>query len=325
MSIAPPFPPFGDAPVANYAPAHDPSGGDVISFALAALASGQKAAIATLVHIDGASPRAVGAQMAVAEDGRIAGSISSGCLERAIVAEARAAIARSAGGLVRYGKDSPFADIRLPCGSGVDILYTVDLSAEALSATVGALRERTTATLSFRADGCSVATANFERFDNGAYVRRFVPPLRLAAAGDGADLIVLSRLAHAAGYAFCALSMDEVTLAACAGAEKFQLLAPGALPDAPIDDRTGFVLLFHDHDWDIELATAALRSAAFYVGAVGSRRTHALRCAALRERGLTAEEIARINAPVGLIPATRDPSALAVSVLAGFLSAAMRR
>lgn len=325
MSFAPPFPPFGDAPVATYAPAHDASGGDVIRFALAELVGGRRAAIATLAQIDGRSPRAVGAQMAIAEDGRFSGSISSGCLERAIVAEARAAIGRNAGGLIRYGKGSLYADIRLPCGSGVDILYTVNPSAEALSAAAGALGERRSATLSFRADGCAVSTAPGEGFAKDAYVRRFLPPLRLVAAGDGADLVVLSRLAHAAGYAFCALSRDEAALAACAGGEKFRLYDANTPPNIAIDDRTGFVLLFHDHGWDVELATAALQSAAFYVGAVGSRGAHALRCAALRERGLADEEIARINAPVGLIPATRDPSALAVSVLAGFLSAAHSR
>jgi len=65
---------------------------------------------------------------------------------------------------------------------------------------------------------------------------------------------------------------------------------------------------------------SALASPAFYIGAVGSRRTHAARLDALREQGVDEEALGRIAGPIGLIPATRDPSALAVSVLAGVLA-----
>ncbi len=82
---------------------------------------GERCALVTLVGVDGNAPRAEGAQMAVCESGRWAGYISGGCLEQAIAIEAVDAIKAGKPKLLRYGKGSPFLDIRLPCGSGLDV------------------------------------------------------------------------------------------------------------------------------------------------------------------------------------------------------------
>ena len=82
---------------------------------------GERCALVTLVSVDGNAPRAEGAQMAVSESGRWAGYISGGCLEQAIALEAVEAIQAGKPRLLRYGKGSPYLDIRLPCGSGLDV------------------------------------------------------------------------------------------------------------------------------------------------------------------------------------------------------------
>ncbi len=82
---------------------------------------GERCALVTLVGVDGNSPRAEGAQMAVSETGQWSGYISGGCLEAAIALEAVAAIKAGKPRLLRYGKGSPYLDIRLPCGSGLDV------------------------------------------------------------------------------------------------------------------------------------------------------------------------------------------------------------
>jgi xanthine dehydrogenase accessory factor len=81
-------------------------------------ASGMRTALVSLAGIDGGAPRPIGAQMAVAEDGRAVGYISGGCLEGALIAEARVAMAEGHNRLVRYGAGSPYIDVRLPCGGG---------------------------------------------------------------------------------------------------------------------------------------------------------------------------------------------------------------
>lgn len=298
----------------------DPSGGDVLGFALNERRAGRPAVIVTLVAIDGASPRSPGAQMAIAEDGRFAGSISSGCLERAIVEEARAATARGEGGVVRYGKGSQFLDVVLPCGSGVDLLFTVNPSIEALGAALEALSERRPAALEFHPEGVRPAKAAANDCNDEAFVRAYQPPLRIVAAGVGAEVILLSQIARAGGYLVCAVSPDEKALAQCLANQTVRLQSASSTPDLGLDPWTAVVFLFHDRDWELSLLPPALASTAFYIGAVGSRKTHAARLDALRERGVSEQALRRIAGPIGLIPATRDPSALAVSVLAGVLA-----
>lgn len=322
MLDASPEIPAQTGPLTGPAAAFDPSGRDVLAFALAERRAGRNAAIVTLAEIDGASPRALGAQMAVAEDGRFAGSISSGCLERAIVEEARAAMTRGRGGAVRYGKGSRFLDVVLPCGSGVDLLFTVNPSADGLDGACARLADRRPAALRFSANAIAQSDARASARESDAeFTRAYSPALRIVAAGAGAELVLLSRIARAAGHRFCAISPDERLLAACGADESRHLKSSASLPDLPADPWTAFVFLFHDREWELALAPPALASSFFYIGAVGSRRTHEARLEAMRAAGLDEKSLARIEGPIGLIPATRDPSALAVSVLAGVLAA----
>jgi len=300
--------------------AFDPSGSDVLAFALDERRTGRSAAIVTLAAIDGSSPRSPGAQMAVAEDGRFVGSISSGCLERAIVEEARAAMVCGTGGIVRYGKGSRFLDVVLPCGSGVDLLFTVNPAVDALRMAVDELRARQVSALEFHSDRVRPASAAPVFRAAEAFTRTYLPPLKIIAAGIGAELVLFSQIAGAAGYLVCAVSPDDKTLAQCAASERIRLQSVSSPPKLSIDPWTAVVFLFHDREWELSLAPLALVSPAFYIGAVGSPKTHAVRLAALREHGLGDQALKRIAGPIGLIPATRDPSALAVSVLAGVLA-----
>lgn len=305
----------------NRSAAFDPSGGDVIAFAHSERAAGRQAAIATLVAIEGSAPRGPGAQMAVAADGRFAGSISSGCLERAIVDEARAAMAQQEGRIVRYGKGSRFLDIVLPCGSGLDVLYTINPAAAPLRGALDAQAARRVCALEFRAGGVRQSDETRAGWREGVFTRIYRPPLRIVAAGAGAELIVLSRIASAAGYAVCAASPDAETLTHCVADEKVRLQSVSSPPTIALDPCSAFIFLFHDRDWELALARSVLASPAFYVGAVGGRKTAASRLEALRGLGLEEAAIKRLEGPAGLIPRVRDPCALAISVLAGVVAA----
>ena len=299
----------------------DPSGADVLAFALNECEAGKPVAIVTLAAIDGSSPRSVGSQMVVSEDGRFAGSISSGCLERAIIEKAREMLLQGRGGFVRYGKDSPFRDLVLPCGSGVDLLFTVNPSARALRSAYDALKKRHSTALAFHPDGARISESGKTELRGETLVRRYTPALRILAAGMGAELTLLSRISAGAGYSVCAVSPDARTLEDSATQQKIRLQSVSSLPPLDIDPWTAVVLLFHDREWDVSILPAALAAPAFYIGAVGSRKTHAARLEALRMVGVSEEALQRLQGPIGLIPATRNPSALAVSVLADILAA----
>ena len=81
-----------------------------------------------------------------------------------------------------------------------------------------------------------------------------------------------------------------------------------------LDANTAVACLFHEHEWEAPILLDALRSPAFYVGALGSRQTHQRRIETLRELGAGPDDIARLTGPIGLFP-SQDPRSLAVSAL----------
>ena len=104
---------------------------------------------------------------------------------------------------------------------------------------------------------------------------------------------------------------------------KFDHLTNPAAPPPQYDDPwSAVILMFHEHDWEIALLAQALASEAFYIGAMGSDRTHALRREALKDAGVSADIIARIKGPIGLIPSMRDANLLALSTLAEIVKTA---
>jgi xanthine dehydrogenase accessory factor len=252
--------------------------------------------------------------MVVSEVGAHAGSISSGCLERAIIEEAIESIKRGEGGAVRYGKGSRFVDVVLPCGSGVDILFSVAPDHAALAEAKAVLDARNSVSLWFGAHGVS-SSAKPERF-----MRCYDPAIRIVAAGYGPELNLLASLADSAGFEFCALSPEESVLQDCPCTEKYRLVSSSQLPNIRIDERTACVLLFHDREWERALASLFLRSSTFYAGAVGGNKTAAARREMLASDGFSETEINRLSAPIGLVPMTRDPAALAISILAEILA-----
>ena len=298
----------------------DPSGADVLSFAFTECSTKSVAAIATLVSVYGNCPRRIGTQMAIASDGSYVGSISSGCLERAIVNHARSLIEQEKGDLVRYGKGSKYLDITLPCGSGVDILYSIISEPTPLQQALDSLMVRKPCALKFEKSGVSAAASQTNSWRDNQFSRCYLPRLRIIAAGNGIELITLSRLVKAAGYQPLSLSSENYILNKCSG--ETQLLASStSLPPLELDKWSAFVFLFHDREWELALAKPVLESNTFYIGAVGSKITHYARLQDLMSIGVTETQLSRLRAPIGLIPSTRDPSSLSVSILADIVSA----
>jgi xanthine dehydrogenase accessory factor len=250
-------------------------------------------ALCTVVGIDGSWSRRLGAQLAVLPDGRMVGSLADGCLERALAHQAQE------GGearVLRYGAGSPFMDIRLPCGSGVEVMVDPAPDKTLLQGAVDALARREAADLPVTAD----------------FTRRYLPRLRLLVLGSGPEASALVDMAQRQGV--------EVLLASPHGEGGEASLSLGqdprlAAPWQP-DPWTACAILFHDHEWERCLIPWALRTPAFYVGAQGGAKTRANRLEHLGAVGFGAEALAKLRSPIGLIPAARTPSVLALSVLA---------
>ncbi len=271
--------------------------------------SGQKAALLTLVQVDGSAPRPIGSQIAVSANGDKVGYITGGCAEASLVTEALDAIAENENRIRRYGEGSPYMDVQLPCGAGIDVHIAVDLEIEVIAEVVSALTARRKANLVL-----DLANAG----GDGAYRREYAPRTQLAIVGKGPVTPALARLGAAAGMSVNVQSPEPETLEA---ADAFAdiatpLTTPHNFSVASLDEWTAAAVLFHEHDWDPPILAGLLKSPCFYVGALGSRKTHAERVETLRALGVEAKEIARVSGPIGIDIRAKSPEEIAVSIIA---------
>jgi len=274
---------------------------EVLRFATEALNAGYATVLVTLTAIRGGSARPVGAQMAVREDGLYCGVVSGGCVEAAAAHEALAAIREGQDREIIYGKGSPWLDIVLPCGGSITLVLHLLRGADPLTAVLAAVAQRQRAGLRYSPDGTLAQVAPPAATDCHAqgFCILYRPQPRIVLFGRSGAADTTARIAEAAGY--------DVHIC-----DASRLSATTAL----IDPDTAVVLLYHDLHQELPLLQAALNAAPFYIGALGSYRTHQQRVATLTRLGYSSAEIARINAPVGIFPKARDASTLALSVLA---------
>ena len=227
---------------------------------------------------------------------------------RQVVAEALAALKAGAPRVVRFGVGSAYVDIKLPCGGGLDIHFQPLCDNELVSHACEAIAARVP--FSIAVDGDARFIGGWER---GEGVFGHWPALRLLIVGHGASVEALARLARGIDLESLVLTPDARLLASLAeqglGVTKLERTSDTHLLAS--DPWTAIVFLFHDHDWEVQLMASALALPHCYIGAMGSRRAHAARCAALASAGVSAEAIALIKAPLGLFHSSRDPETLA--------------
>ncbi|MBD3894661.1 XdhC family protein [Halomonas sp. ML-15] len=283
-----------------------------------------EAALVIVTATEGGAVRMPGALMAVSETGERCGYISGGCIDADVATHARQALRSGRIERLRYGKGSPFIDMPLPCGGAIEAWVLPDAQASVLCACHDRLASRRAVMLNISASGDLwlghpdvVSARSFE----------YTPKLRLRIAGRGADSMALARLAQASAiHTELQLRNDvEFQDAQRLGIDQITTLTtPSTLPALDDDPWTAFLLAFHDVDWEAALLAQALKGPAFYIGAVGSKATHARRCEGLRAAGFSEGQIRRIHGPVGLLPSMREASTLAVSVLAEIVGAYQR-
>ena len=308
---------------------------DIPAQALAWHRDGRGAALATVVETWGSAPRPVGAQLAVSGRSEIAGSVSGGCVEGAVVAEALDAMETGRPTILEFGvgDDEAFA-VGLACGGTIRVMVEpvgravpeallADLvAARAAHEPVGYAVDTAAWTRSLVRPGDSLAGERFASdrsgFEGDTFVAVLNPPLRLVVVGGVHIAQPLVTMARLAGYAPTVVDPRE----AFASADRFPGTALShdwpdeALRALGLDARCAVVMLTHDPKLDDPALGVALRSPAFYVGALGSTRTHGKRLARLREAGLGEEALARLHAPIGLDIGASSPAEIAVAVLA---------
>ncbi|QTP61094.1 NTP transferase domain-containing protein [Billgrantia antri] len=273
-------------------------------------------ALVIVTATQGGAVRAPGALMAVSAAGESCGYLSGGCIDADVVHHAQKSLRSGCIERLRYGSGSPFIDLPLPCGGAIEVWVLPDPDVEVLRGCHDRLALRQPATLTLAPSG---ALRLGHSAVAGALSFRYTPKLRLRIAGRGADSLALARLAMASGIETELQLRDgaDVQAARRLGVDRVTVLTlPATLPVLDDDPWTAFLLAFHDADWEERLLAQALTGPACYVGAVGSRKSHVMRCERLRATGVEEGQLRRIRGPVGLVPSLRDASMLAVSVLA---------
>lgn len=294
---------------------------NVLPFYVKKSRQGQRVCLVTQVKSDGASPRPVGSQIAVSEDGENFGFITGGCAEAAIVHEALMAMRENSSRTIRIGSDSPWFDIKLPCGAGIDINFLVADATRPIVEACSLLQKRVPVSLEINlgSEEVRILPEQSQRQQH-TFVRRYLPGGRLAVFGTGPYVGYLKAIASASDYDVMVWTPDsrsDKDLHSTEINSDVNLLSRSESIDVAWLDRwTAAVLLFHEHDWEPKLLREILKKDCFYVGALGGRKTHADRVERLEHMGVAQNDIQRIHGPVGIDIGSRSPQGIAVSILA---------
>lgn len=298
------------------------------------LAGGERAALATVIETRRSAPRPLGSRLAVSESGRLFGSVSGGCVESDVAVQAREVIAGGEPRVLPYGiADDEARSVGLPCGGEIDVFVAPIADAELVGrlrqAVEDGVRGRLTTVVRgegagemvLELDGASAADRPTLVQENGRtlFVEPLAPPPLLLTIGAVDLAEVLSSLAAQLGWR-TVVSDPRSALLTPVRLPSAGALIEGwpedALARAGTDDQTAVLVLAHDEKIDIPALSWALRSDAFYVGALGSRRTQAQRRERLLEEGLTEEQLERLSGPAGLDLGGETLEETALSILA---------
>jgi len=289
---------------------------------------GTTVAIVTLFHSEGGSPRGLGAQMAVGE-GVLVGHVSGGCIEGDVAIHCRAVVAGGVPQRLVYGRGGPW-DLPLPCGGRIELLIEPVAPDDAEVGRLLTFAERREACV-WISDGTSrtclaADEAGVPDGEAGAMAtrvfRRHAPRTRLIVVGsDPTALAVVGLAATMEIDAVLVRPLGPVEPPPLPGVRYSRERPEEALRSTGVDRWTAVAACTHDADFDLETLVVALRSPAFFVGALGSARRRTDRLESLRAAGVPAPALARLRTPIGLRIGARTPYEIAVAALAEIIAA----
>ncbi len=291
------------------------------------IVAGQGAALATVISTWGSAPRRVGSQLAIAADGTFQGSVSGGCVEGAVILEAQAAIEDGQCRILEYGvTDEDAFAVGLACGGDIKILVEPigvgngpDIAL--IDQVVEAHKTRKSMSININLSDWSREVFNLSKpmgIADGCFVQSYDPNLRMIVIGAVHITQSLSFMAKMAGYDVYLIDPRE----SFASAERFpddtfiDAWPDEALEQIGLDAQCAVITLSHDPKIDTPALVAALRSDAFYIGSLGSKKTHAKRVKQLENEGFDMDDIIRIHGPIGLDIGSKIPAEIAISIMA---------
>lgn len=292
--------------------------------------AGRRATLGTIVKTWGSSPRPVGALVAIRDDGQISGSVSGGCVEDDLVEKVRArAVATERPELMTYGVTNEDATRwGLPCGGTLQLVLEPVGEKSGISELLQTISNQQLVRRRLEMDSGRVTLEPGQwqdalEFDGKVLTTVHGPRLRMVVIGAGQLTRYLAQMARMLDYNVIVVDPREEY------ADGWDL--PGValdrgMPDDVIaalnlDGHSAVVALTHDPKLDDMALLEALKSAAFYVGAIGSKKNNDARRKRLREFDLSEEEIARLRGPVGLYIGSKTPPEIAVAILAEMTAA----
>ncbi|MDU9394846.1 XdhC family protein [Pseudomonas sp. zfem002] len=298
------------------------------------LASGHRALLATVVRTWGSSPRPVGSMMALRADGRVAGSVSGGCIEDDLIHRYTSAyqgpgLPDENTRLVRYGIDADEAHrFGLPCGGTLEIVLEFNPSADSLAQLLrqldtGHLVRRS---LDFASGRVTLATTRSPQpfsFDKRRMINTLGPGYRMLLIGAGALAEYLATMARFNGFkvSVCDPRPEYIEAWSLEGVDTLVGMPDDMVRAFAPDLRSCIIALSHDPRLDDLALLEALHSPAFYIGAIGSRRNSQSRRERLIEHfGETEESLQRLHGPIGIYIGSKTPAEIAVSVMAEVLA-----
>ena len=298
---------------------------EVLKTAAGWLSNGHRCELVTVIKTWGSSPRPIGATLAICDDGQVVGSVSGGCIEDDLIEQVRQhGIARTHPEVVSYGISADEAHrFGLPCGG------TIELAIEPLSA------QSQIAQLLTRLEQHELIERRLD-LDSGAVSLRAAaagalqhiegrvlstvhgPRWRLFIIGAGQLSRFVAQIASAMDYKVTVCDPREEYRAGwqLPEVELVHLMPDDLMIEARLDSRSAVVALTHDPKLDDLALMEALRSDAFYVGAIGSRVNNARRRERLKEFDLDDAQLARLHGPIGLYIGSKTPAEIAISILA---------
>lgn len=284
---------------------------------------GHYVSLATVVKTWGSSPRPIGSLLAVRDDGMLAGSVSGGCIEADLIERVHASPPTKPEALTYGGSAEECHRFRLPCGGTLQLVLEPAPNALVLQAILEALTQRRLIgrRLDLAIGRTTLYTPHIDettQFDGQILTAVHGPHWRLLLIGAGQISRYLAQMALALDYQVQACDPREEYSAAwdIAGAELVPGMPDDAVTASKPDLRSAVIALTHDPKLDDMALLEALKSPAFYVGAIGSNANNLKRRKRLRLFDLTEAEIGRLHGPVGLPIGSRTPPEIAVSILA---------
>jgi xanthine dehydrogenase accessory factor len=289
------------------------------------LRAGWRCEYVTVVRTWGSSPRPEGATMAIRADGVVVGSVSGGCIEDDLIAAVREhGIVRTAPEVITYGISADEAHrFGLPCGGTIQLVVE-PLGPRSRMDELLALAQRrvlTRRTLDLASGAVDLAQGQADqqlRMDGETLVTIHGPRLRMLIIGAGQLSQFLAQIAVGLEYQVTVCDPREEYRASwnLPGVDVVHAMPDDVVLDMKLDARSAVIALTHDPKLDDLALMEALKTDAFYIGAIGSRANNARRRERLREFDLSEEQIAKLHGPIGLYIGSKTPYEIAVSILA---------